>query len=289
MLQKWKIENIAMIAPIPALLIGAIVMSGQNISPYVYGQNFICYLILTLLLRFLITKPINIVTTKVEIVLPIFVCIAIACSFLNDGLENVHRWLAIGSFRLYISSIVLPCLIIMLGILLKKERTVFPITITVLVMIMLTLQPDASQTSAFAVSMTFLVWIHVKQQLLKYGVALWSISSIVFSWTHIDGLSAVAHVEDILFLASDMGIVWLSFGIISLALLFVPFLCFPDASKLAKAICLYYASVLVSTFFGNFPVMFMGFGISPIIGYQLAIFFLISEKSQRASPNHIGS
>jgi len=275
---KWKKEYAAMLAPIPALLVGAIVMSSNEISPFVYGQNLICYLIVGSFLLFLSTKPIHIMDGKVGVTMPILCCIAIACTFLGSGLENVHRWLAIGSLRFYLSSIVLPCLIIHLGVLMRKESVVFPVAIAALVVLMLTLQPDASQTSAFAVSTAFLVWTQTKKRLLKFGMVLWSISSIIFSWIHIDGLAAVAHVEGILFLAKDMGIAWFVLGIVSLTLLLVPFIDLPNAPKLARAVGLYYFVALSSTFFGNFPVMFMGFGISPIIGYQLAVFLLLREN-----------
>ena len=276
--KKSKITNTVILAPIPALLVGAIVMSSNKISPFVYGQNLICYLILGSFLHFFSAKSVRIRYSKVGIMMPILCCIAVACTFFDSGLENVHRWLTFGSFRFYISSIVLPCLIIHLGVLMQKESVVFPVAIAALVILMLTLQPDASQTSAFAVSIAFLVWIQTKNRLLKYGIALWSIGFIVFSWIHIDGLVAVAHVEDILFLAKDMGIAWFVLGIVSLGLLLVPFLCFSHAPKLARSVGLYYIVTLASSFFGNFPVMFMGFGISPIIGYQLAMFLLLREN-----------
>jgi len=281
--KKWKNVITAMLAPIPALLVGAIVMSSNEISPFVYGQNLICYFILGALLLFLFAKPIRITYSKVGFIMPILGCIAIACTFFDSGLENVHRWLAVGGFRLYISSIILPCLIINLGVLLRKKSLVFPITIAVLMILMLTLQPDASQTSAFAVSITYLVWIQTKKRLLKYGMALWSTGAIIFSWIHIDGLAAVAHVEDILLLAKDMGIAWFVLGIVSLVLLLVPLLGFSNAPKLAGVVGLYYIVTLTSAFFGNFPVMFMGFGISPIIGYQLVMFLLLREN---LSANH---
>ena len=275
---EWKRENTAMLAPIPALLMGAVVMGSNEISLFVYGQNLVCYFVLGAFLLFLSVKPIHIMESKFGIILPILGCIAVACTFFDSGSENVHRWLAVGSFRLYISSIVLPCLIINLGVLLRGKSVVFPVAIAALVIVMLTMQPDASQASAFAVSITFLVWTQTKNRPLKYCMALWAIGSIIFSWIHIDGLAAVAHVEGILFLAKDMGIAWFILGIISLALLLVPFFGFSNAPKLAGAIGLYYIIILASTFYGNFPVMFMGFGISPIIGYQLAMFLLLRDN-----------
>ena len=276
--ENRKKEYIVMLAPVPALLVGVIVMSSNEISPFVYGQNLICYLISGGFLFYFSAKPIRIMSGRVGIVMPVFGCIAVACTFFSGGLENVHRWLAVGSFRLYISSIVLPCLIINLGVLLHKKSVVFPIIIAASVTLMLTLQPDASQTSAFAVSIAFLVWTQTKKQLLKYATALCSVCSVIISWIHIDELATVAHVEDILFLAKEMGAAWFILGIISLIFLLIPFLFFSNAPALSAAVGLYYLVILITIFFGNFPVMFMGFGISPVIGYQLALFLLLREN-----------
>ena len=38
---------------------------------------------------------------------------------------------------------------------------------------------------------------------------------------------------------------------------------------MALNIALYYALMTLASFFGNFPVPFMGYGISPILGYYI--------------------
>lgn len=276
MSKTWNKKSAAMLAPIPALLIGAIVMRNNNLSPLVYGQNIICYLVFTLILLFLGAKPVRAVRgNQVIIAMLALGCLAVALTFLDRGLEKVHRWLALGGFRIHISSIVLPCMIIGLGELYQKKSVIFSFVITVIMLLMLALQPDASQLSAFAASIAVIVWMQVKHGLLKYGVALLSVGAITYSWIHIDSLAAVPHVEDILLLARDMGIVWFLLGIVSLALLLIPFLSFPKISVLSRAVGLYYLVTLVSTFFGAFPVPFMGLGISPIIGYLMAVILLI--------------
>lgn len=265
-----------LLAPIPALLIGTIVMRNNELSPFVYGQNIICYLVFVVILIFIGTKPVRAMRCdQVIIFMLVLGCLAVAITFLDRGLENVHRWLTIGSFRIYISSIVLPCMIIGLDVLLQKKSVIFPVIITVMMLLMLALQPDASQLSAFAISIVVVVFMRVKHRLLKCGVLLLSVGAVTYSWIHIDSLAAVPHVEGILLLARDMGMVWFLLGIVSLALLLIPFLRFPKISALSKAVGLYYLVTLASTFFGAFPVPFMGLGISPIIGYLFAMFLLI--------------
>lgn len=185
----------------------------------------------------------------------------------------------IGGFRIYISSIVLPSMIIGLGVLLQKKNVIFPIILTVIMLLMLALQPDASQVSAFAISIVVIVLMGMKHWLLKCGMVLLSVGAITYSWIHIDSLAAVPHVEGVLLLARDMGMVWFLIAIISLVLLLMPFLRFPKISVLSKGVGLYYLIILASTFFGAFPVPFMGLGISPIIGYLFAMFLLIRRNA----------
>lgn len=269
-------RNAAILVPIPALLIGAIVMRNNELSPSVYGQNIVCYLVFSLILLFLGAIPVRTIRgNRGKIVILVIGCLAVALTFLDRGLENVHRWLSFGGFRLYISSIVLPCIIIVIGMLLQKKKMVFPVVIAALMVLMLALQPDASQLSAFAISTAIMIWICVEHRLLKFGAAILSVGAITYSWLHIDSLTAVPHVEDVLLLARDMGVIWFILGISSLVLLLIPFLSFPKVSLLSKAVGLYYLVMIVTTFLGNFPVPFMGFGISPIIGYLLVLFFLI--------------
>ncbi len=279
MVKLWQKDHLLMLAPLPAVVIGASVMHQNAISPLVYGQNLICYLVSGLLVLFLTAKPTSAKRgNRFYLALLTVGCLALAGTFLDHGLENVHRWLAIGNFRLYIASLVIPSMIIGLGQLLSRKR--LTLLIAALMALLLLFQPDASQLSAFVVSVVFLVWMQVKQPLLKCGVTLLSAAAMVYSWMHLDVLAPVAHVEGILRMAQEMGTAWFWLGIGSLILLPVPLLGFSRNATPAKAVGLYYLIVLMSTFFGNFPVPFMGFGVSPILGYQLALFFLRRERQE---------
>lgn len=273
-------RNAALLVPIPALLMGAVVMRNNELSCSVYGQNIVSYLLFCLILLFFGVKPVRTIRgNQVKIVILVIGCLAVAFTFLDRGMENVHRWLSFGGFRLYIASIILPCMIIVIGMLLQKKSIFLSAAIALLMVLILARQPDASQLSAFAISTTFMIWIYVEHRLWKIGAAILSVSAISYSWLHLDSLTAVSHVEDILLLTWDMGIVWFLLGISSLALLLIPFMRFSKVSMLSRAVGIYYFVIIVSTFLGNFPVPFMGFGISPIIGYLLVLFFLIRQNT----------
>lgn len=269
-----------LLAPIPALLMGAFVMHRNGISPILYGQNILCYVVLGLFLFFLHKKgvqaPHSILAT---IALLLVACLLLACTFLQPGLEGVHRWLGIGNFNFYLSSIVLSGVIFGLSKLWQEKAEMVCVTILLIVMTMLFLQPDASQLSAFSAAIGFLVFTHGKSKALKFAVPFALIFCVAYAWMHIDGLEAVPHVEGILDLARGEGLVFYVLAIASLVILLIPFLHFPNASRKAKAIGMYYLAVIVSTFLGKFPVPVMGYGISPIIGYMLAIFLLMGEST----------
>lgn len=271
---------IALLVPVPALCLGAMTMHQSGISPLLYGQNLLCYLLLGPLVLFLSARVKNIPNSRtVVLTFLVLCCVMLAATFFDKGLANVHRWIAIGNFRLYLSSIVLPSAMIGISVLLKEKDNAPAITIAAIISVCLILQPDASQLTAFSIAIAFLVWVSSEKRALKLCVALPCIALITYSWIRIDTLVPVPHVEDILFLALGMGVVWFVLGIVSLILLVLPFfLLFKDAA--ARAVGLYYAAIIVATFFGNFPVPFMGQGISPIIGYLLAAFFQLNIKEK---------
>jgi len=103
-----------------------------------------------------------------------------------------------------------------------------------------------------------------------------AIGASVFAWYNLDSLPAVSYVEDILSLAWKISGVFGICSVLSLVLLPLPF--FVLASKenrtIAYSLGLYFSMILLVTIFGNFPVMVMGYGISPIIGYFIGLIWL---------------
>ncbi len=111
---------------------------------------------------------------------------------------------------------------------------------------------------------------------------LFSLSASVFSWYNLDKLPPVSYVEDIVILTKNISPILFIASIFSLFLLISPF--FINRSienKLQISFGVYYALLIISSFFGNFPIMIMGYGISPIIGYFIGLIWLI-EKNKTA-------
>lgn len=201
-------------------------------------------------------------------------------TFLEPGIEGVNRWISIGPIRLYVASIVLPIFIIELWRSLKTTNWWITAVITIGVSLLLALQPDASQTTAFIIPMMIILLSNSKGNCYRYGVLGVLSLIIIITWIFLDNLPPVAYVEGIVRMVSEMGIAWLILGIASLVILPLPFILFPPQNfkLLSKSIGIYFVAVLISTIFGNFPVPLMGYGISPLIGYFNAIAWLINAK-----------
>lgn len=268
-------SKLALLAPLPAVLIGAWVMHRAGIGPVVYGQNLLCYALMCIVvLVFKKQMPRKAQNVRMAEIL-LGICVALlALTFVDAGLSGVHRWLRIGGLRLYASAIFLPCMIYLLGLRLREEGNALPLVMIVGAAAILFLQPDAAQLSGFAVASLVLLASRRARSVPQYAVMLLLAAGTILAWIFPDSLDAVAHVEDILPLAFEQGFLWGLLGLGSLLLLPLPFFCGAgQKGNAAMALGVYFAVVLLSTFFGNFPVPFMGYGISPIFGYMLALLF----------------
>jgi len=176
--------------------------------------------------------------------------------------------------------IVLPRIIIELWKVSQTEDLRLTVFITIAISILLAIQPDASQLTGFSIPMMIVLCNNIdKKRIRIFVVGILSIL-IILSWVFLDNLPAVDYVEGIVSLLGNMGLIWLVIGVISLGILPMPFILFQPKYLKLPSICvgLYFIIILVSTLFGNFPVPLMGYGISPIIGYYIAITWYAKSK-----------
>lgn len=263
--------------PLPSIIIGSLAMYTNGVPTIIWSQNIFASLIAVLISE-LVSRKTKIIGSIFSIPL---IILLLLFTFLDIGLEGVHRWVSIGPVRFYIASIVLPLLIIGLWKITKNLSWRIPTIITMGVSLLLALQPDASQTTAFIISMAIILFNKTSKTCYRLSVSGVLSIIIILSWLYLDNLPPVPYVEEIVKMVANMGIIWLALGIISLVILPLPFFLFPprNAKLPSKCLGVYFAIVLISTLFGNFPVPTMGYGISPIIGYFLSIAWLINNKS----------
>lgn len=275
---------ITLIVASPAVIIGAIAMSVHDIQSIYFILNIVCLLIGWSISCYVISKHSEIRKGRTHgIIIIIFILVLYVLTFIDFGIGDVYRWLSIGPIKLYISSIFAPILIIELWTLLKYNNDLLVGVITVIVAILLILQPDASQLTAFAIPMMIILFGKINNRILTYFIIGILIFFVIISWITLDSLPAVIYVEEILGLVMEMGLIWAIIGIISLIILPMPFFFISKEKEriLSRCIGLYFILIIITTFFGNFPVPLMGYGISPIIGYLTAITWLIINKREQ--------
>lgn len=272
----WKYTPI--ITMFPAIVMGTITMYLNDVTVSIYIQNIIYLIVLSLCNIFLLKRKkfFNHLNPMIWVIMCI---VAMLLTFIDSGIEGVHRWSAIGPIRLYMSVIVLPVFFINVWRLLEKEKRILSTIAIISVSILLTLQPDASVMTAFFVTCALLLWNKIKN---IYWLLLTTFltSLTVFTWIFLDELKPVEYVEGIFQLISDRGPIWSIFGVISLAIMVIPFFMFSlDVNKrLSVCFGMYFVTILITTIFGNFPIPLMGYGISPIIGYYISIIWFTRAK-----------
>lgn len=278
-IRKKKVINIERLLPLiivlPPVLIGAITMYFNNVPAVIWGQNIGVALVGGIVSYFILRKKHNcnnIYVLWISIILLFF-------TYFNIGLEGVHRWISIGPIKLYVSSIVMPILIIVIHKLINNKSVSSYIAIGLASVIMF-IQPDASQLTGFSVAIIIILLSKLRKKLITYILISIMIILSVFLWINLDTLKPVDYVENIIFMVTDLGYLWIILCFISLIMLIIPFILFPPRNfrVLSITIGIYYLVILGSTFFGNFPVPLMGYGISPIIGYYISITWLINAR-----------
>jgi hypothetical protein len=86
-------------------------------------------------------------------------------------------------------------------------------------------------------------------------------------------MAPVPYVEGIIGLARQSGPVWMVASLAALAVLPLPFFVssLGDHSAVARALGVYLCICILAPLFGHFPVPLVGFGLSPIVGYFVAM------------------
>lgn len=198
---------------------------------------------------------------------------AILLPFVSRGMMGVHRWVFVGGFSLQSSAIVAPLLIACIAAI-ARWHSVGAIAIAVLATSILALHPDAAQATSFAAACSVLLAFDVERRRLPaiIGVALLLMAAMM-SFTRQDHLPPVAHVEEIYALVASRGVAWAALGAAALLLLPLPFFALFARSRdrLTLALAAYVAMTVLAPFWGTFPVPVMGYGVSHILGYFIAL------------------
>jgi len=257
---------------LPAIIIGTLAMVSNGVASSIWLQNIVIWLLGTVLGSIYLFRNKEIRFCKGNFLQIVVILALLVFPFLFTGSDGVHRWLTFGPINVYIASIVLPLLIIQLWKF--TLNNIYAIGIYFITLIILLVHPDAGQLTAYACATTIMLWNKLSNGMMKFLSIFLTVVFVIMSWVLLDDLAPVPYVEDIILLVTDLGIVWLVLGILSLLLLLSPFFYYGKKNIISISLGVYFLIAMMVTLFGNFPLPIMGYGISPIIGYFFAISWL---------------
>lgn len=259
-------------APLPALALGVAAMQQAGVPAAAWLTNIAAGaagLLLLAVVRF-ISSP---ATRRTQFAFAAAGVGALLLTFTSDGASGVHRWLSIGGLRIHASAIVAPLIIAMVAAI-ARTRIVAAIAIAALTTTILALQPDAAQATSFAGACSTLLALDFPRRRLQVsaGVTLLLVLAMTL-FVRRDPLPPVQHVEGIMALLANRGSGWAALGMVALLLLPLPFFAQfrQHRNRAALALGVYVALITLAPFWGTFPVPIMGYGVSPIVGYFLAL------------------
>ena len=274
-----------LVAPLPALVVGVLLMRRIDVSPVIWGQQLAAGLTLMV---FCAGARIALRTTPRSrpqewAIVGIACLLLLVATLFHSGMDGVRRWVALGPLQLHAAFIALPILIIVFGGIVRRDDLrsatwVLPCALVAAAGV-LVLQPDVSQASAFAVAVA-VVLFHRRQASTGDWVAAGIVAGgAVLAFSRPDPLDAVPHVEGIVRLAASAGTAWLIAAVLALVLLPLPFLANaafdPDRARESLALAAYFVVVCVASLLAAYPVPILGYGLSPILGYFAGLAWVI--------------
>lgn len=271
-----------LVAPVPALVVGVLTMRMSDVPAALWGQNLAAWAVGMLLCLGLWRTRSSPGRGRWFDFAAVLTLAALAATLLAPGVEGVHRWVPLGPVRLHAAAVLLPPLLVAMQGLSQARGWWISTGVAVGVALVLLLQPDAAQATAFAAGCLVLLLPPAGRDPLRLAGMLLLPVLAGLAWLRKDPLAPVPHVEGIVGLAAGLGAGWAVAAAVSLLVLPLPFfLAGRGAAKHAGlALGTYVAITLVAAFLGNFPVPVMGYGVSPIVGYLAGLGFLM-----RAAPS----
>ena len=264
-----------LLAPLPAVTVGAAVARAQGIPVAAFAPNLLAmFLGMALVLG---CRPGRTAARKTWTRwLPLAGAILVGLTLLFPGLDGVHRWLVLGPVRLNASTVVSPWLLA--GVHAQARRSPGrALALLGALLLVHVLQPDAGQATALALGGLVLIWRAPLATSATRAVAVVLVLSIAgLAWSRPDPLPALDHVERVLALGLSHGAGFAVATVMAMALLLAPMLVARGHASpaLALGFTVYVLAAVAVTFFGNYPVPVMGAGAGPVLGWYSMVAYL---------------
>ena len=245
---------------LPAVALGVMTMIQHGISPLLWGQQLAAWAALALLAQML--RRVRISSGFGGLLM----LLVLAASLLGEEVDGARRWLELGIFNVNAAMLVLPVLLVTLC----AMKCPHPALLAAAAI--LCVQPDLSQLTALSAAAMPIVWHHRKEKLWLCGSILMLLVFMVCCMLSPVSVAPVEYCEGILTMLNESSPLLMCAGVIALVAIPACFAYgfFRRRQTPLLVLAVYYTVTLGFILTGEYPVPFMGFGLSPIAGYYLA-------------------
>ncbi|HET6765046.1 MAG TPA: hypothetical protein VFH27_15280, partial [Longimicrobiaceae bacterium] len=129
------------------VLTGSAITSANGVSVGSWSRNLIAWAVGALIAALFAIQRSNGFLRGLLVAAPV----GLAATLLNPGQQGVHRWVDVGPIHTNLAALLLPGAVVALAALSARERWTW--LAAALVGVLLVLQPDASQATAFGAGM----------------------------------------------------------------------------------------------------------------------------------------
>ncbi len=274
--------SLSFIGPILAVIFGMYTVYVMGIPVEVFYPNLVATIIgipLVFLLapRWSDKRPGLVLQLSFISILLLLLC------FFFPGPSEVYRWIMIGSININVSMIMLPIVLYCIHQLLHEKKYLHGVILFAAIATILGFQPDAGQTTTFALAALVLFFRNKMNAKIRAGAILIAIVTAGLAWNRVDLLEPVEYVEDIFTLMESLGPLGY-IGMVGISLLlFLPFAYMSlkrieTVRTLSISFIVYLSSAFIITEFGHYPPPVMGAGASPVIGWFLMLSFVFRAE-----------
>ena len=195
-------------------------------------------------------------------------------SFFSPAQEGVHRWIDAGPLHFNAAMLLLPSASVALAVLAQRQIWIWIAPFASLILLLL--QPDASQATTLAVVMVAIAAATSARPLLRVGIIVGAVALATLAWSRPDPLQPIPEVEGIVGLAYGLSPL---LAVAALALLVLTAISADMVMRYhrltsrtgAWVLSLCFLGWIATTYFGAFPTPWVGIGLSPIVGAWLGV------------------
>lgn len=207
--------------------------------------------------------------------------VGLLATLISPDQEGVHRWIDLGPLHVNVAMLLLPGAVVAMAASAEKRLSWAALLLSLVVLVV---QPDASQATVLAVVGAMVAVFGAKQPLIRWGLPVVAAGLATAAWLRPDPLQPVAQVEGIVGLAFSVSPPLAALAVLSLAAVAAaPWIAARRPAGAALSLTFFLWTLM--PLFGAFPVPFVGVGMGSIVGGWLGVGLLavVLKPSNEAS------